>query len=95
MVAYALVETVSETDCVDQIFEYAAGGFRDSSRVASSDPVMWRDVCLENRDAILNSLAEFQARLGDLQVLIENSDADALLKLFAHAKNVRDKHVVK
>ena len=95
VVAYALVETVSETDCVDQIFEYAAGGFRDSSRVASSDPVMWRDVCLENRDAILNSLAEFQARLGDLQVLIENSDADALLKLFAHAKNVRDKHVVK
>jgi len=54
VVAYSLVETVSKTDCVDQIFEYAAGGFRDSSRVASSDPVMWRDVCLENRAAILD-----------------------------------------
>jgi len=95
VVAYALVETVSKTDCVDQIFKYAAGGFRDSSRVASSDPVMWRDVCLENRDAILDSLAEFQTRLGDLRGLIENSDAEALLKLFAHAKSVRDRHVIK
>ena len=95
VVAYALVETVSETDCVDQIFEYAAGGFRDSSRVASSDPVMWRDVCLENRDAILDSLAEFQTKLGDLKDLIESSDSDELLKLFAHAKSVRDRHVIK
>ena len=95
VVAYALVETVSKTDCVDQIFEYAAGGFRDSSRVASSDPVMWRDVCLENRDAIIDSLAEFQTKLGDLRSLIENSDAEALLKLFTHAKSVRDEHVLK
>ena len=95
VVAYALVETVSETDCVDQIFEYAAGGFRDSSRVASSDPVMWRDVCLENRDAILDSLNEFQTKLGDLRDLIERSDGEALLKLFAHAKRVRDEHVIK
>ncbi len=93
VVAYSLVETVSETDCVDQIFEYAAGGFRDSSRVASSDPVMWRDVCLENREAILDSITEFQANLGDLKSLIETSDADALLELFAHAKKVRDQHV--
>lgn len=95
VVAYALVETVSETDCVDQIFEYAAGGFRDSSRVASSDPVMWRDVCLENRDAILDSLAEFQTKLGALRNLIESSDSDALLQLFTHAKSVRDQHVIK
>lgn len=95
VVAYALVETVAGTDCVDQIFEYAAGGFRDSSRVASSDPVMWRDVCLENRDAILDSLSEFQTKLGDLRDLIENSDSQELLKLFAHAKGVRDRHVIK
>lgn len=93
VVAYSLVETVSKTDCVDQIFEYAAGGFRDSSRVASSDPVMWRDVCLENRDAILDSLSEFQANLSGLKSLIENADAEALLNLFAHAKKVRDEHV--
>ena len=95
VVAYSLVETVSKTDCVDQIFEYAAGGFRDSSRVASSDPVMWRDVCLENRAAILDSVAEFQANLAELKTLIENADADALLNLFTHAKNVRDQHVIK
>ena len=95
VVAYSLVETVSKTDCVDQIFEYAAGGFRDSSRVASSDPVMWRDVCIENREAILDSVAEFQSNLAELRTLIENSDADALLELFTHAKKVRDQHVIK
>ena len=95
VVAYSLVETVSKTDCVDQIFEYAAGGFRDSSRVASSDPVMWRDVCIENREAILDSVAEFQSNLAELRTLIEKSDAEALLKLFTHAKNVRDQHVIK
>jgi len=56
---------------------------------------MWRDVCLENRAAILDSVAEFQANLSGLRTLIENSDANALLEMFTHAKNVRDQHVIK
>jgi len=95
VVAYSLVDTVSRTDCVDEIFQFAAGGFRDSSRTASSDPVMWRDICLENKTAILNAVSDFQDNLASLRTLIETSDGDALLQLFSHAKTVRDENVMK
>lgn len=95
VVAYSLVDTVSKTDCVDQIFQFAAGGFRDSSRTASSDPVMWRDICLENKDAILDSLSSFQNNLSQLRSLIEQSDGESLLKVFTHCKLVRDENVMK
>ena len=95
VVAYSLVDTISRTDCVDQIFQFAAGGFRDSSRTASSDPVMWRDICLENRSAILDSLTSFQDNLANLRALIEASDGDELLKIFSRAKKVRDENVMK
>ncbi len=95
VVAYSLVDTISKTDCVDQIFQFAAGGFRDSSRTASSDPVMWRDICLENKDAILDALSKFQNNLSELRSLIQNSDGDSLLKIFANAKKIRDENVMK
>ena len=95
VLAYSLVDTLSETEYVEQIFQFAAGGFRDFSRIASSDPVMWRDICLENRAAILDALDDFQENLSGLRNLIERSDGDRLLKTFEHAKTTRDANVMK
>lgn len=93
VLAYALVNTLSQTAYVDEIFEFAAGGFRDFSRIASSDPTMWRDICLENRDAILENLAGFQRNLEHIRGLIDNRDGQAIFELFKSAKAVRDNHV--
>ena len=79
----------------DAIFHYAAGGFRDFTRIASSDPVMWRDICLENRDAILTSIEEFQANLHTLHQQISDADSDSIMDTFSNAKAVRDDYMKK
>ena len=93
VLAYATVDTLAETDYVEEIFEFAAGGFRDFSRIASSDPVMWRDVCLTNKSAILNVLDHFQSRLVEIRRLIETDDSDKLTETFASAKKIRDEFI--
>ena len=95
VLAYSLVDTIAETDYVDQIFQFAAGGFRDFSRIASSDPVMWRDICLENKDAILDALHKFQANLKELELAIMQGDGGDLMKTFVNAKTIRDANVMK
>lgn len=95
VLAYSLVDTLSETEYVEEIFQFAAGGFRDFSRIASSDPVMWRDICLENKTAILDALQNFQDNLAELRNFIDRSDGDALLRTFTHAKTIRDENVMK
>ena len=95
VVAYSLVDTLSKSDASDAIFQYAAGGFRDFTRIASSDPTMWRDICLENRDAILKSLEELQANMQVLHEQISASDSDGIMETFTHAKSVRDAYMKK
>ena len=95
VLAYSLVDTIAETLYVDQIFQFAAGGFRDFSRIASSDPVMWRDICIENKDAILDVLNKFQSNLKNLESAIEQGDAGVLMETFANAKAIRDANVMK
>ncbi len=90
VLAYALVESVATTTYVSEIFEFAAGGFRDSSRVASSDPTMWRDICLENRDAILEMVVQYREQLQKVERLIEHGESDQLYELFERCKRVRD-----
>jgi len=90
VIAYALVNAVAETTYVQKIFDFAAGGFRDSSRVASSDPTMWRDICLENREAILEMTSKYREELAQLERLIEQADGKRLHELFANCKKVRD-----
>jgi prephenate dehydrogenase len=75
----------------DDIFRYAAGGFQDFTRIASSDPVMWRDICLENKTAILRVLDEFQQNLAGLRQDIEEGNGSSLLTSFERAKNERDR----
>ncbi|MBI5449897.1 MAG: prephenate dehydrogenase/arogenate dehydrogenase family protein [Gammaproteobacteria bacterium] len=94
LLAYTLVDTLGRIDPTAEIFRYAAGGFRDVSRVASSDPVMWRDICLANRAAIQAVLAAYSGRLSALQALIEHEDGAGLQQLFAGAKQLRDRHIV-
>jgi len=90
LLAYSLVDTLARLDEHDEVFDYAAGGFRDFTRIASSDPVMWRDICLANGDAILLMIERF---VEDLQVLsdaIRNHDGQQLLAVFTAAKAARD-----
>ncbi len=91
LLAYALVNTLLQLDDSEEIFRFAAGGFRDFSRIASSDPVMWRDICLANRASILAVLDEFSHAIKGLRDSINQSDEDQLRLYFSRAKDVRDR----
>ena len=90
MLAYALVHHLSNLNDHDEIFRYAAGGFRDFTRIASSDPVMWRDVCMANGDALGELIEQYQRELDRISVAIKDGDSDELLRLFGRAKSERD-----
>lgn len=91
LLAYALVDTLAGMESHDDIFRFAAGGFRDFTRIAASDPVMWRDICLANRDAILGVLDRFSADLSQLRGAISSGDGAHMQEVFARAKHERDK----
>lgn len=90
MVAFALVDCLSSMDDSAAIFDFAAGGFRDFTRIASSNPPMWCDIALENRDALLRQLSAFENTLGELKMYLENKDEVSMLTLFERAKTARD-----
>jgi prephenate dehydrogenase len=90
MLAFALVESLARMSEQREIFEYAAGGFRDFTRIASSDPVMWRDICLANRNALLAMVENFRDDLDDLTSAIRDQDAGRILRIFQDAKAARD-----
>lgn len=90
-VAYTLVHAVGTADVEgENVLSYSAGGFRDFTRIASSDPVMWRDIALMNRDALLASIDGFSASLAELRRRIDNSDRAGLTEFFTTAKQFRD-----
>lgn len=91
MLAFGLVDSLARLGDHDEIFRYAAGGFRDFTRIASSDPVMWRDVCLANREALLAMIARYQVDLRLIEEAVERSDGDTLLEIFSRAKQARDR----
>lgn len=93
MLAYGLVDALARMDETDEIFRYAAGGFRDFTRIASSSPVMWRDICIANREALSAMLARFSVELTDLAQAIRLGDANTLLEVFERAKAARDRYV--
>ena len=95
VLAYTLVESLARLDDDGEVFDYAAGGFRDFTRIASSDPVMWRDICLANGDAIQLMIEHFVADLQELTTAIQNRDGQQLLELFTSAKAARDRYVEK
>ena len=90
LLAYCLVDTLARMDDSRVIFDFAAGGFRDFTRIAASDPVMWRDICLGNRAAILAALEQYRQDLDALMDAINRADGNWMQELFARAKRERD-----
>lgn len=90
LLAFSLVDTLATMDDKQEIFEFAAGGFRDFTRIASSDPKMWHDICVHNEPALLKMLDRFSDDLDKLRQAIANNDSDYLLNVFARAKSARD-----
>jgi prephenate dehydrogenase len=90
VLAYALVDALAGSDVSEDIFRFAAGGFRDFTRIASSDPVMWRDIALANRDQLLASMDLFSGHMQRLRDAIERGDGDAMHDIFTSAKAARD-----
>ena len=93
MLAFGLVDALARMEENDEIFRYAAGGFRDFTRIASSSPVMWRDICLANRDALSRMLERFAVEMTDLADAIRRGDGEHLLEIFSRAKAARDRYV--
>ena len=90
VLAFNLVGMLSERDDCDEVLRYAAGGFRDFSRIASGDAVMWRDICLGNREAILDLLEQYHQGMNRIEQAIRNGDGDYLIDVFSRAKKARD-----
>lgn len=91
LIAYTIVGTASDLEQVTQseVIKYSAGGFRDFTRIAASDPTMWRDVFLTNRDAVLEMLQRFTEDLTELQKAIRKGDGETLFDHFTHTRAIR------
>lgn len=91
LIAYNIVATAFDMETVEQgeVVKYSAGGFRDFTRIAASDPVMWRDVFLNNREAVLECLGRFSEDLAALQRAIRWGDGDMLIREFTRARSIR------
>jgi cyclohexadieny/prephenate dehydrogenase len=91
LIAYNIVGTAAHLEAVTQseVMKFAAGGFRDFTRIAASDPTMWRDVFLNNREAVLEMLGRFSEDLTALQRAIRFGDGDALFDLFTRTRAIR------
>ena len=93
MLAFGLVDSLARMDEHDDIFRFAAGGFRDFTRIASSNPVMWRDICIANRQALAGMMRRFAEEMTDLAHSIEQADGEHLLAIFERAKTARDAYI--
>lgn len=91
LIAYNIVGTASDLEEVtrSEVIKYSAGGFRDFTRIAASDPIMWRDVFLSNKEAVLEMLGRFNEDLTALQRAIRWGDGDALFELFTRTRDIR------
>ena len=96
IIAYSIVGTIAnlQTTIKKEVIKYAASGFRDFTRIAASDPIMWRDIILYNRQSILKMLSLFKKDLSKLEHAIENNDDKFLLNLFTKTRKIR-KDIIK
>ena len=88
MLAFSLMDYLIASN--PQACNYAAGGFKDFSRIASSDAVMWRDICINNPEQIVKHIEGYQQSLAKIANLIKNNQSEALEHLFTDAKSARD-----
>lgn len=90
LLAFALVDDIARRENAEKILGFAAGGFRDFSRIASSSPEMWRDISLANREALLTEIDAYQAELSLIRKLLAEGNGSALEALFQNAQNARN-----
>ena len=93
LLAYALVDSLAHDEASEDIFRFAGGGFRDFTRIASSDVVMWRDIALANRAALLQALDGFSEHLAIVRNAVMNADAAVLESVFSGAREARGKYL--
>lgn len=89
LLSFALVEDIASRANAKELFSYAAGGFRDFTRIAGSHPEMWRDISLANRDALIREIDTYQSQLDRLRGMLEQSDGKSLEEVFGHARTAR------
>jgi prephenate dehydrogenase len=90
LLAFGLVDCLNNLEDIDEIFRFAAGGFRDFTRIASSDPVMWRDICLSNRVEVLAMMKRYSDEMEKMYRALKDSDGEELREIFERAKKARD-----
>lgn len=90
LLAFGLVDCLNNLDDVDEIFRFAAGGFRDFTRIASSDPIMWRDICLSNREDVMAMMKRYFEEMEKMYEALNESDGEKLKEIFMRAKKARD-----
>lgn len=90
VLAFGLVDFMRQHAAADRLFDLAAAGFYDFTRIASSNPEMWRDICLSNKEAVCAALSGFRAHIDSLLRAIERGDGDELMRVFEQAKHARD-----
>ena len=94
VISYSLTESLFK-NLGDKTFDFSGGSLEDYTRIASSDPIMWKDIMVSNHEPILSSLNAFKKSLDDLSNLIEKNDSDGLVDFFSEVKNARDKSILK
>ncbi|MCG3169599.1 MAG: Cyclohexadienyl dehydrogenase [Pseudomonadales bacterium] len=93
VLAFALVDSLARQSASDDIFRFAAGGFRDFTRIASSDAVMWRDIALANRGALLDAIDGFTVTLDALRAAVAAGDGATLEQVFVRARSARERYL--
>ena len=93
VLAFALVAMLGRKDEQKEIFKYAAGGFKDFSRIASSDPTMWQDICLANKQHILPLIQQLKSEITSIEDLITHNQATELFETFTYARNARQRYL--
>jgi prephenate dehydrogenase len=91
LLAFALVDMLGRKDEQMEIFKYAAGGFRDFTRIASSDPIMWRDISIANKDQLIPLLHQMKSELDKIEQLLADNDDRRLFETFSYARNARQR----
>lgn len=90
VLAYALVDCLASMNAHNEIFRFSAGGFRDFTRIASSSPEMWADICVANRDNLLDVIDQYKLHLDEIATQISENDRKGLMETFARARDTRE-----
>ena len=95
VIAFSLVNFLSAQEDRERLFDLAAAGFYDFTRIASSDAEMWRDICITNKDQVLKALDGFKNQIEEIRSDVANADQDAIFRYFGKAKESRDQGLLK